>query len=64
MVAAGEQWIKFLSRLCGGQPELKSSVDVEEFLSRLCGGQRWAILAALTAGFLSRLCGGQQQYQT
>ena len=49
----------FLSRLCGGEPNLKFVVRCYVFLSRLCGGELVGVGATLLLVFLSRLCGGE-----
>ena len=52
-------YLKFLSRLCGGELAFNPLFADVAFLSRLCGGEPEVLQAATTDIFLSRLCGGE-----
>ena len=51
--------LHFLSRLCGGEDDIRQGHTALVFLSRLCGGEFSPLDIAAQGFFLSRLCGGE-----
>ena len=49
----------FLSHLCGGEPEMLTTIIYIRFLSHLCGGEQQTSVRLPFGNFLSHLCGGE-----
>ena len=61
MLADKWETVKFLSCLCGSDPEYQKLVDAFDFLSCLCGSDRTLLAHASTLIFLSCLCGSDHR---